>query len=83
MMEEYKSIANNSVWEVVPRPTDKSVVGSRWIFKVKHVGDRSIVKYREKYMPKGYSQVEGIDYEETFAPVARHSSIRSIFALAT
>jgi len=45
MVEEYKSIVKNSVWEVVPRPTDKSILGSRWIFKVKHAADRSIEKY--------------------------------------
>lgn len=81
MVEEYESITNNSVWEVVPRPTDKSDVGSRWIFKVKHVANRSIETYKAKFVAKGYSQVEGIDYEETLAPIARYSSIRSIISL--
>eukprot|EP00253_Pinus_taeda_P030637 PITA_30637 len=63
MVEEYKSIVNNIIWEVVPRPTNKSVLGLRWIFKVKHVAEKRI----EKYKAKGFSQVEGIDYEETFS----------------
>ena len=67
---------------MVPRPIDKSVVGSRWIFKVKHVARKSIEKYKAIFVAKGYSQVEWIDYEETFALVARYSSIRSILALA-
>ena len=62
----------NSVWEVVLRPTYKSVVGSRWIFKVKHVASKIIEKYKAIFVAKGYSQVEGIDYEETFALVARY-----------
>eukprot|EP00253_Pinus_taeda_P004967 PITA_04967 len=71
MLEEYDSIIKNNVWEVVPRPTDKSVVGLRWLFKVKHEGDGGIKKYKARFVAKGFSQVEGIDNEETFAPVAR------------
>ena len=76
MMEEYKSIVNKSVWEVVLRLADKLVVGSRWIFKVNHVANGNIDKYKVIFVAKGYSQVEGIDYEEKFSLVARYSSIR-------
>ena len=71
----------NSVWEVVPRPKNKSVVGSRWIYKVKHAADGNIDKYKAKFVAEGFSQVEGVDYEERFTPVARYSSIRTILAL--
>ena len=81
MVEEYEFIIKNSVWEVVPRPADKLVVGSRWIFKVKHAVDRSIENYNSIFVAKSFSQFEGIDYEETFSHVARYSSIRSILAL--
>ena len=83
MVEEYKSIVKKNVWEVVPRPSYKSRVGSRWIFKVKPVADKSIEKYKAIFVAKGYSRVEDIDYEETFSHIARYSSIRSILALAT
>ena len=66
----------------MPRPQGKKVVGSRWIYKVKHAADRSVEKYKMRFMAKGFSQKEGIDYEETFAPVARYSSIRTIISLA-
>jgi hypothetical protein len=56
--------------------------GSRWIYKVKQAADGSIEKHKAIFVAKGFSQVEGIDYEETFAPVARYSSIRSILALS-
>jgi len=81
MVEEYKSIMKNSVLEVVQRPIDKLVVGSRWIFKLKHTTNGSIDKYKAILVAKGFSKVEGIDYEETFSLVARYSSIRSILAL--
>ena len=66
----------------VPRPQGKKVVGSRWIYKVKYAADGSMEKYKARFVAKGFSQKEGIDYEETFAPVARYSSIRTIISLA-
>ena len=59
------------------------VVGSRWIYKVKHAADGSVERYKARFVEKGFSQKEGIDYEETFSPVARYSSIRTIIFLAT
>ena len=82
MIEEYDSIVRNSAWEIVPRPEGKSVVGSRWIYKVKQAADRSVEKYKARFVARGFSQIEGINYEETFAPVARYSSIRTILALS-
>jgi hypothetical protein len=82
MTEEYQSIIKNDVWEIVPRPKSKDVVSSKWLFKIKHVADGSIEKYKERFVTRGFSQKEGIDYEETFAPVARYTSIRTIIALA-
>ena len=81
-MEEYASIMKNNVWEVVPRPKGKRVVGSRWLYKVKHAVDGSMEKYKACFVAKGFSQKEGVDYEETFSPVARYSSIRAVISLA-
>ena len=72
----------NDVWEIVPKPKGKSVVSSKWIYKIKHIGDGSIEKYKARFVARGFSQKEGIDYEDTFAPVARYTSIRTIMALA-
>ena len=60
----------NDVWEVVPRPQDRSVVGSRWIYKIKYAANGSVEKYKARFVAKGYAKKEGIDYEETFGPVA-------------
>ena len=81
MVEEYDSIVKNSAWEIVPRPVDISVVGSRWIYKVKQATDGNVKKYKAIFVARGFSYIEGIYYDETFAPVARYSSIRSILAL--
>ena len=82
MQEEYQSIMKNDVWDVVPRPERKSVVTSKWIYKIKHAADGSIEKYKARFVARGFSQKEGIGYEETFTPVARYTSIRAIMALA-
>src|SRR5271168_5065088 len=58
MQEEYSSIMKNDVWEVVPRPEGKSVVTSRWLYKVKHVADGSIEKFKARFVDRGFSQVE-------------------------
>jgi hypothetical protein len=58
------------------------VVSSKLIFKIKHAADGSIEKYKARFVAHGFSQKEGIDYEETFAPVARYTSIKTIIALA-
>jgi hypothetical protein len=68
---------------VVPRPKEKSVISSKWIYKSKHAADGSIEKYMARFVARGFSQKEGIDYEETFVSVARHTLIKTILLLAT
>jgi hypothetical protein len=82
MVEEYASIIKNNVWEIVPRPLNKSVVSSKWIYKIKHAVDGSIDKHNARFVAKEFSQ-KGVDYEETFSLVARYTSIRTIISIAT
>jgi hypothetical protein len=82
MMEEYNSIMKNNVWEVVPRPEGKSMVTSRWLYKLKHVADGSIEKYKARFVARGFSQVEGVDYDETFASVVRYTPIKAVISIA-
>ena len=79
---DYDSIARNNVLDEVPRQEDKSVVISRWIYKVKQAVDGSVEKHKARFVARGFSQVEGINYDETFAPIARYSSIRSRLVLS-
>jgi hypothetical protein len=75
MMEEYQSIMKNDVWDIVPRLEGKFVVTSIWIYKIKHTIDGSIERHKMIFVARGFSQVEGIDYEDTFSPVPRYTSI--------
>jgi hypothetical protein len=70
MVKEYTSIMKNDVWEVVPRPRDRSIIGSRWIYKIKHAADGNVDKFKAQFVAKGFSQKGGIDFGETFSPVA-------------
>jgi hypothetical protein len=83
MMEEYQSIMKNDVWEIVLRPEGKSMVTSKWIYKIKHATDGNIEKYKVRFVARGFSQKEGVDYEETFSPVTRYTSIKTIISLAS
>jgi hypothetical protein len=56
-------------------------VTSKWIYKIKHVADGSIEKYKARFVARGFSQVEGVDYDKTFSPVAQYTSIRYIISL--
>jgi hypothetical protein len=82
MVKEYDSIVRNDVWDVVPRLVGKSVVTSKWLYKTKIATDGSVEKHKARFVARGFSQIEGVDYDETFAPVARYTSIRTIIAMA-
>ena len=83
MTEEYASILKNDVWDIVLRPKGKSIVTSKWIFKIKHAADESVENYKARFVARGFSQREGVDCDETFAPISRFSSIRTSTTLAS
>lgn len=82
MNVEMNALKKNSVWELVERPKGKNIVKSKWVFKIKTDSSGELDKFRARVVAKGFSQKYGIDYEETFAPVVRHSTLRLLFAIA-
>ena len=81
-MEEYNSIMNNDVWEIVPRIEGKSTVTLKWLYKIQHAVDGSIEKYKAHFVAHGFSYVERVNYDQTSAPVARYSSIKAMISIA-
>ncbi|GKV25217.1 hypothetical protein SLEP1_g34687 [Rubroshorea leprosula] len=82
MQEELNMFEKNATWKLVDRPTNKNVLGVKWVYKVKLNSDGSLNKCKARLVVKGYSQLAGIDFTETFAPVARFDTIRLLFAMA-
>ena len=80
--EELKSLREARTWEVVDEPRDMNVVGSKWVFKVKKDASRFVIQYKAHLVAQGFSQVPGVDYVDTFTPVARLASICTVLAFA-
>ena len=72
MNEEIEQIERNKTWTLLPRPKEKNVIGKKWVFRNKLNEDGEVTRKKSRLVYKGYSQEEGIDYGETFAPMSSH-----------
>jgi hypothetical protein len=82
MDEEMDQIDKNDTWELVPRPKNKNVIGTKWVFRNKLTEDWQVTRNKARLVCKGYAQVEGMVFEETFSPVARMEAIQFILIYA-
>jgi hypothetical protein len=83
MNEEYRSLMENDTWDLVPLPKGRKLVICKWVYRTKYALYGSVERDKARLVVKGFSQVEGIDYNETFSPVAKMNSICLVISLDT
>ena len=82
MSEEMESLHKNSAWELVPKPKDRKVIGSKWVYRKKEgISEKAATTYKARLVAKKFSQKERVDYDEIFSPVVKHTSIRMLLSL--
>ncbi|CAL5369179.1 unnamed protein product [Camellia sinensis] len=82
MNDELTALARTQTWDLVPFPAGKNVIGCKWVYKVKTLSDGSLERYKACLVAQGFSQEFGIDYDETFAPVAKMTTVRTLISVA-
>ncbi|KAI9161673.1 hypothetical protein LWI28_019591 [Acer negundo] len=83
MYAELSALEANQTWSIVSLPSGKHVGCCKWVYKVKHKADGSVERYKARLVAKGYTQQEGVDYIDTFAPVAKLVTVKILLALAS
>jgi hypothetical protein len=80
MHKELENFERNQVWTLVDPPRDVNIIGTKWVFKNKQGEDGEVVRNKARLVAQGYSQVEGLDFRESFAPIAHLEAIRILLA---
>ncbi|KAK0581318.1 hypothetical protein LWI29_012417 [Acer saccharum] len=82
MQEEIKALHDNNTWALVSRPSNVNVVGSKWVFRIKYKENGSVDRFKARLVAQGFTQVSGVDYDETFSPVVKATTICLVIALS-
>lgn len=82
MDEELQALHHNHTWDLVPQPPNKNIVGSKWVFRIKYLANGSIDCLKACFVSKGYTQQLGLDFNDTFSPVVKASTVRVVLSLA-
>ncbi|XP_019242117.1 PREDICTED: uncharacterized protein LOC109222191 [Nicotiana attenuata] len=81
MSQDIKALEDNATWEIVGLPAGKKAIGSKWVFKIKYMANGEVERYKARLVVKGYAQQEGLDYHETFSPIAKMVTVRTVISI--
>src|SRR5579871_2330869 len=82
MQKEFESLKANDTWELVPRTTDRDIIDTRWVFRIKRNLDQSIEKYKGRFVVQGFTQIPGVDYDEVYSSVVSYTANKILITLA-
>lgn len=82
MREEFDSLMKNGTWKLVNAPDNQKIIDNKWVYKIKYNADDTVGRYKARLVVRGFTQEYGVDYHETFSPVMRFTSVRTILAIA-
>lgn len=82
MADEFTALQRHSTWDLVPAPSRGNIIGCKWVFRIKRKPDRTIDKYKARLVVKGFHQRPGVDFKETFSPVVKPATIRTVLTIA-
>jgi hypothetical protein len=82
MEDEYDALITNNTWDLVPHPVGSNVIIDKWIFKHKFNSDSTLERYKARWVLRAFTQRPGLDYDETFSPVVKPATVRTVLSLA-
>ena len=82
MVSEHDALLANKTWDLVPRPPRANIVTGKWIFKHKFYADGTLERYKARWVLRGFTQCPGVDFDETFSPVVKPATVRTVLSLA-
>lgn len=82
MEAEIRALEENQTWIITYLPKDKTIVDCKWVYKVKYKSDGNVERFKARLVAKGFTQIEGLDFHDTFAPVTKMTTVRCLLAVA-